>query len=134
MSASVAHTVRRLMIAVVRAGTGTAAAIPGVVVAGKTGTAELKSRCTKAQAEELAKASAGGQSEEAGAPTSSEPSCATNTAEASNTDAWFAAFAPAATPKVAVAVLLVKDGAGGTTAAPVAREVLEAALRAGSRG
>jgi peptidoglycan glycosyltransferase len=134
MSASVARTVRRLMIAVVRNGTGSAAAIPGVVVAGKTGTAELKSRCTKAQAEELAKASAGGQSEQAGAPTSSEASCATNTAEASNTDAWFAAFAPASAPKVALAVLLVKDGAGGTTAAPVAREVLEAALRAGSRG
>jgi hypothetical protein len=33
---------------------------------------------------------------------------------------------------VAVAVLLVKDGAGGTTAAPVAKEVLEAALRAGA--
>jgi len=30
--------------------------------------------------------------------------------------------------------VFTKDGAGGTTAAPVAREVLEAALRAGSRG
>ena len=46
---------------------------------------------------------------------------------------WFAAFAPATAPRVAVAVLLVKDGAGGTTAAPVAREVLEAALRAEAR-
>jgi penicillin-binding protein A len=40
MSASVARTLRHLMIAVVREGTGTAAAIPGVTVAGKTGTAE----------------------------------------------------------------------------------------------
>ena len=46
--------------------------------------------------------------------------------EASNTDAWFAAFAPALHPRIAVCVLLVKDGAGGATAAPVAREVLEA--------
>jgi cell division protein FtsI/penicillin-binding protein 2 len=53
-----------------------------------------------------------------------------NTTEPSNTDAWFAAFAPALAPRVDVGVLLVKDGAGGTTAAPVAREVLEAALRA----
>ena len=134
MSTSVAHTLRRLMIGVVRSGTGTAATIPGVVVAGKTGTAELKSQCTKAQSEELEKASEGGQGEEAGSSRSSEASCAANTAEPSNTDAWFAAFAPASAPKVALAVLLVKDGAGGTTAAPVAREVLEAALRAGSRG
>ncbi len=41
MSAATARTVRSLMIGVVREGTGTAAAIPGVVVAGKTGTAEL---------------------------------------------------------------------------------------------
>jgi hypothetical protein len=45
MSATVARTVRHLMIGVVRFGTGTSAAIPGVVVAGKTGTAELKSAC-----------------------------------------------------------------------------------------
>ena len=40
-SPAVARTVRRLMIGVVREGTGTSAAIPGVTVAGKTGTAEL---------------------------------------------------------------------------------------------
>jgi peptidoglycan glycosyltransferase len=37
----VAATLRKLMIGVVKFGTGTAADIPGVQVAGKTGTAEL---------------------------------------------------------------------------------------------
>ena len=39
---AVARTVRRFMRAVVTSGTGVAAAIPGVAVAGKTGTAELR--------------------------------------------------------------------------------------------
>jgi cell division protein FtsI/penicillin-binding protein 2 len=112
------------MIGVVRFGTGTAAAIPHVTVAGKTGTAELKSECTtpasKSTGEtgstETGKESAGG--------------CQAGTSEAANTDAWFAAFAPALHPRIAVAVLLVKDGAGGSTAAPVARQVLEAGLSA----
>jgi peptidoglycan glycosyltransferase len=45
-----------------------------------------------------------------------------------NTDAWFVAFAPASHPTVAVAVMLVGAGQGGATAAPIAREVLSAAL------
>jgi len=40
VSASTAAAVRELMVSVVESGTGTAAQIPGVVVAGKTGTAE----------------------------------------------------------------------------------------------
>ena len=84
----------------------------------------------QAPAEEATRSSEGGQGEEAGA----QATCAVNANEPSNTDAWFAAFAPASAPRVAVAVLLVKDGAGGTTAAPVAKEVLEAALRATARG
>jgi peptidoglycan glycosyltransferase len=94
VSAKTAHEVRTMMIDVVQSGTGTAGAIPGVTVAGKTGTAELK-------------------------PNSTDPKDA---------DAWFVAFAPAENPKVAVAVMLVGAGFGGTAAAPVARQVLQAAL------
>jgi cell division protein FtsI/penicillin-binding protein 2 len=122
ISAAVARTVRHLMIGVVRFGTGTSAAIPGVTVAGKTGTAELKTACTPS--------GAGSSSSESGSGESSAGGCQ-STSEPSNTDAWFAAFAPALHPHIVVAVLLVKDGAGGSTAAPVAREVLEAGLRSG---
>jgi cell division protein FtsI/penicillin-binding protein 2 len=94
ISAKVAHQVRAMMLEVVRSGTGTAAAIPGVEVAGKTGTAELR-------------------------PNSTNPKDA---------DAWFVAFAPAQHPRVAVAVMLVGAGFGGTAAAPIARQVLQAAL------
>jgi cell division protein FtsI/penicillin-binding protein 2 len=97
VSAKVAGQVRDMMIGVVRGGTGTAAAIPGVTVAGKTGTAELRF-------------TGGGAS------------------DPKNTDAWFVAFAPAANPKVAVGVMLVGAGAGGKAAAPIARQVLAAAL------
>ena len=103
-SRAVASTLERLMVAVVQRGTGTAAAIPGVKVAGKTGTAELEdTRGTDPEAEER----------------SGDPE---------NTDAWFTAYAPADRPRIAVAVLLVRNGAGGATAAPAARTVLAAAV------
>jgi hypothetical protein len=124
MSPQVAGSVRHLMLEVVRNGTGTAAAVPGVLVAGKTGTAELKSECSPA--------SSSSEPAEAGAQEAGASSCAGTASEPSNTDAWFAAFAPAQHPRIVVGVLLVKDGAGGATAAPVAREVLEAGLRSGA--
>jgi cell division protein FtsI/penicillin-binding protein 2 len=122
LSAAVARTMRRLMVGVVRNGTGAAAAIPGVTVAGKTGTAELKSECRGSGA-------AGAQGE-ASTPEAPRTGCQGAASEPNNTDAWFAAFAPALDPHIVVGVLLVKDGAGGVTAAPVARQVLEAGLRA----
>lgn len=127
ISAATARTVRRLMIGVVREGTGTSAAIPGVVVAGKTGTAELGTPSCQT------KGSSNSESEEAGAgeepEARQESECSSGSKDPQNTDAWFAAFAPALHPRIAVGVLLVKDGAGGDTAAPVARQVLEAGLR-----
>jgi penicillin-binding protein A len=99
----IARTIESLMLDVVAYGTGTAAALPGVKVAGKTGTAEL---------------------EDTRDPETGE----TEPPDPSNTDAWFAAYAPAGRPKIAVAVMLVGAGAGGATAAPAARVVLEAAL------
>jgi cell division protein FtsI/penicillin-binding protein 2 len=125
MSESVAHTMRRLMIGVVREGTGTSAAIPGVTVAGKTGTAELRSI---AELKGSCSSSASESSSTASQPPAKE-GCQGGESEAANTDAWFAAFAPALDPRIVVCVMLVKDGAGGATAAPVAREVLEAALQ-----
>lgn len=102
-SARVARTLRNLMVGAVDYGTGTAAAIPGVKVAGKTGTAELED-------------TRGPEAEET---TFSDPM---------NTDAWFTAFAPAARPRIVVAALFVRNGAGGATAAPAARIVLARAL------
>jgi peptidoglycan glycosyltransferase len=91
-----------MMEHVVSRGTGTPARIPGIVVAGKTGTADtgLKTPAGKAQAP----------------------------------DAWFAGFAPAATPKIAVAVIVENAGVsgnettGGKVAAPIAASVMQAYL------
>jgi len=105
-SPAVARKLERLMVDSVDYGTGTAAAIPGVKVAGKTGTAELED--TRGR----------------NAPAEAGP-------DESNTDAWFTAYAPTRRPRVAVAVMLVRAGAGGATAAPAARLVLETALAIG---
>ena len=95
-SAATAAQVTQLMLSVVNSpnGTGTAARIPGVQVAAKTGTAQ------------------------------------TGTGQI---NAWFVAFAPAANPTIAVAVVLpnqpsANEYQGGTLAAPIARAMIEAYL------
>lgn len=46
--------------------------------------------------------------------------------------AWFIGFAPADKPKIAIAVVLEKEGkTGGAAAAPIARELMKEALRRG---
>ncbi len=99
-SRRVAAEVEKMMIAVVQFGTGTAAQIPGVEVAGKTGTAELTDTAS------------------AGAST------------AQNTDAWFVGYAPVGDPRIVVGALFPNQGAGGATAAPAVHDVLVAALHA----
>jgi penicillin-binding protein A len=104
-SAHVAGQVQRMMVAVVQFGTGTAAAIPGVTVAGKTGTAELASTTTT-----------NGQ----------------NVQNANQlTDAWFVGYAPVGHPRIVVGALFPNQGAGGGTAAPAVRQLMMAALAAG---
>jgi peptidoglycan glycosyltransferase len=93
IKAQTAAELTHMMELVVQGGTGTAASIPGVRVAGKTGTAE--------------------------------------TGRGNIYTAWFAAFAPADAPRVAVAVVVENqlNGFGGAISAPIARQVMEALLR-----
>jgi peptidoglycan glycosyltransferase len=97
MTAPDAAALTAMMVDVVEHGTGTAARIPGVRVAGKTGTAQH--------------------------------------GEGLPPHAWFVSFAPAEDPRVAVAVIVLdggslgSDATGGRVAAPIARAVMEAALR-----
>jgi penicillin-binding protein A len=88
-----ADELTRMMELVVTGGTGTAAAIPGIRVAGKTGTAEV--------------------------------------GRGNIHTTWFASFAPADAPRVAIAVVVENqlNGFGGTISAPIARQVMEALLR-----
>ena len=94
MSDDTAAKVKEMMSNVVKEGTGTAAALSGIQVAGKTGTAER--------------------------------------GDGSN-QVWFIGLAPLERPEIAIAVTVERsDGQGGTVAAPIAKQVLEALL--GSSG
>ena len=106
MAPPTAKTMTALMVEVVNSGTGTAAALPDAQVAGKTGTAELGPKALE-PGQELAPGE--------------EPE--------QELDAWFTAFAPAQSPKLAVAVMVVNStGDGGEVAAPIAAQILQAGL------
>ena len=92
MLAGHAREIAEMMRRVVCCGTGGAAQVSGISVAGKTGTAE--------------------------------------TGVQGRNTTWFISFAPVERPRVAVAVVLEnQSGTGGTTAAPIARQILEALAR-----
>ena len=106
VSPETAATVKDLMIEVVRSGTGTAGQVDGVTVAGKTGTAELGPAPLEP-----------GQTLE---PDEDPPQIE---------NAWFAAFAPADKPRLAISVMVVEaTGGGGVVAAPIAQQVLASLL------
>jgi peptidoglycan glycosyltransferase len=98
MKPQTAAILNQFMQAVVTGGTGTAAQIPGIKVAGKTGTAE--------------------------------------TGKAHVYTAWFIFFAPADNPRVAGAVVLENqtNGFGGSVAAPIAKQLMQAILPGTSNG
>ena len=105
-----ARVLTGLMAAVVNYGTGEAASLDGIQVAGKTGTAELGPKPNQPPPEPV--------------PPGEEPPDPEQII-----DAWFLAFAPAKKPKLAIAVMLVDaEGDGGEVAAPIAREVLSVGL------
>jgi cell division protein FtsI/penicillin-binding protein 2 len=111
VSHRVADELEQMMIDVVAFGTGTSASLAPVKVAGKTGTAELTTTVQK-----------DGQTPPVEQGVDAKP-------PGFDTDAWFTAYAPVRRPKLAVCVLIVHGGAGGSTAAPAARGVLQAGLR-----
>jgi cell division protein FtsI/penicillin-binding protein 2 len=102
-SKEIASTVRDLMVEVVENGTGEPADIPEAQIAAKTGTAELGPK-------------PGAEVKEGEDPPQ-------------ELDAWFTAFAPAQSPELVVAVMVVNaDGGGGDVAGPIAAEVFQAGL------
>lgn len=97
ISAEAAGLLKQMMSRVVEEGSGTAARLEGISVAGKTGTAEIPGR--------------------------------------TENQVWFIGFAPVQEPRIAVAVTIERtQGEGGTVAAPIAKQVLQALLGGGSGG
>jgi penicillin-binding protein 2 len=83
----------------VRSGTGRAASLENVAVAGKTGTAQVFRHSAGVDSDDLPKHE--------------------------RDHGWFVGYAPAEHPTIAFAVVVEHGGHGGTSAAPVVRKVLE---------
>lgn len=84
---------------VIEGGTGTKARLSGIEVAGKTGTAQLINTETAEKMKDYT--------------------------EKFKENSWFACFAPAHAPRIAIAVIIEHGGHGGTSAAPVAQGIME---------
>ena len=99
--------IRNGLVAVVnsRRGTGRIADIAGISVAGKTGTAQVVAMGERPDTDEEEK-----------------------TPFRFRDHAWFVAFAPVEAPRIAVAVFVEHGGHGGSTAGPIAREMMETYL------
>jgi penicillin-binding protein 2 len=84
-------------------GTGARARVPGLDVAGKTGTAQVVAQKTWIESEDLP--------------------------AAQRDHAWFASFAPVDDPRLVVVVFVENGGKGSTSAAPLAKQLYEIYFR-----
>lgn len=91
--------VRRALLHVVEEGSGRAAAVVDVKIAGKTGTSQVIEQKTWTRSEDLP--------------------------FKHRDHAWFASYAPFENPELVVVVFLEHGGSGGGQAAPIAREIYE---------
>jgi len=90
---------RRSMVQVVESGTASKAKLPGITVAGKTGTVQVFKASSGVDSDKLDKKY--------------------------RDHAWFIGFAPLENPTIAFAVLVEHGGHGGSISAPIVRKVLE---------
>ena len=99
VSSATLALIRDALADVVEEGTATRAQLGPIRVAGKTGTAQVFKKSVGVDADKQAKDE--------------------------RDHAWFIGYAPAENPEIAFAIVIEHGGHGGTTAAPVARKVLE---------
>ena len=103
-SKSQLHLIRSGMVAAVNAKGGTAWLVRSkkLIIAGKTGTAQVIGHKTLANLDEDER-----------------------NQKALQNHAWFAAFAPSETPEISVVVLIQHGGAGAKDAGPIAKQILD---------